>query len=226
MKISIVIPVLNEEAHIKSILDMTEQMPGEKEIIVVDGGSKDKTVELAKASKAVVINSPKGRAKQMNAGAKIATGEVIFFLHSDSKIGKQALLSIDWALQDPNIVGGGFTLEIDDSRFIFKLVALGSNIRPKLSKVFFGDQGIFVRRTVFEAIGGYPDIVLMEDWEISRSLKKKGRLVQLPDKIVTSARRWQKTGTWKTILLMHKLKLFYKFGVSPEALKKMYYDAR
>ncbi|KUO58276.1 MAG: hypothetical protein APF84_05405 [Gracilibacter sp. BRH_c7a] len=225
MKISVVVPIFNEEATILDTLDMLDELEGDKEVVLVDGGSTDKTIELI-GDRAKLVKSPKGRAKQMNQGAEVTTGEAILFLHCDSKVGRSILKCIGKALMDTKVIGGGCTLEIDDPRFIFKIISFGSNLRPKMSGIFFGDQGIFVRREAFKRVGGFPDIELMEEWEFCRKLKKVGKLVQLPERIVTSARRWHKNGIWKTIWIMHKLKALYLRGVPPEELNRIYRDAR
>ncbi len=206
---------------------MAQQLVGEKEVRIVDGGSTDGTVALAKKyGDVIVIAGAKGRANQMNIGAKEASGDVLLFLHCDSMLRPDSLLAIERAFKDKSIVGGCFTLEMDDSQIIFKLICLGSNIRARLSKVFFGDQGIFVKRSVFNELGGFPSIDIMEDWEFSKTLNKKGKVVQLPEKIITSARRFKKSGALKTCLFMHKLKIQYFLGKTPAELKKKYYDVR
>ncbi|WP_028306632.1 TIGR04283 family arsenosugar biosynthesis glycosyltransferase [Desulfitibacter alkalitolerans] len=224
MKISIIVPTLNEAKTIRRTLEMLDNLEGDKEIIVVDGGSSDNTMSLAaEKTHVLLLSAPMGRASQMNHGAKNAAGDVLFFLHSDSLLQHTAIKSIAETMQDPLVVGGCFTLEMDDTGLLFKIISVSSNIRARYSRIYFGDQGIFVRKDVFEKLGGYPQIDLMEDWEFSRALRKTGRVVQLPDKIITSSRRFKKGGVLKTCLLMHKLKLLYILGVSPRYLKKRYY---
>ena len=225
MKISVVVPVLNEEATVLSTLEMLESMKGDKEIVFVDGGSTDQTKALI-GDRARIVHSPRGRARQMNKGAESTTGEVILFLHCDSRVGPSVLESISKAVLDPKAAGGGLTLEIDDPSLIFKIIAFGSNLRPRMSGIFFGDQGIFVKRSAFQEIGGFADIELMEDWDLCQRLKKCGKLVQIPEKITTSSRRWKKKGIWKTIWLMHKIKFLYLKGVTPLELNKIYTDER
>lgn len=219
--ISVIIPALNEETNILPTLKSLRNLPGITEIIVADGGSTDNTVALA-SPLAKVINSPRGRATQMNAGAREAGGDILLFLHADSRLPADGIKLVHQALQPPGVVGGGFRVKFDDNSFIFKLIALGSNLRAMFTKIFFGDQGIFVRRDTYLEIGGFPDIPIMEEWGFCQKLKTKGRLVQLPAAVLTSSRRWHKHGVWKTILLMHKLKILYLLGVSPAKLQQIY----
>lgn len=222
-----IIPTLNEANSILATLTMAIKFIGDKEIIVVDGGSGDETVKIASGFDNVkIINASKGRANQMNAGAAAASGEILLFMHSDSILEATALEEIVKTLADKKVIGGCFTLRMDDDRFIFKLICLGSNIRAKFSKVYFGDQGIFVRKDIFKGLGGFPSIPLMEDWEFSRLLNKSGKTVQLPIEIITSPRRFEKGGILKTCLFMHKLKIQYLLGATPENLQKKYYDVR
>ena len=206
---------------------MTKQLVGDKEIIVVDGGSIDDTISIAeKVGNVTIVTSPRGRANQMNAGASIASGDVLLFLHCDSIVQPTALITMETTIKQSKIVGGCFTLKMDDNRLIYSLICLGSNIRARFSKVFFGDQGIFVQKSIFEELGGFPPIELMEDWEFSRMLKEKGKTVQLPEKIITSTRRFKKGGVFKTCIFMHKLKILYLLGKTPTELKNKYYDVR
>lgn len=225
MKISVIIPTLNEEQNIAELIERLLVLPERPEIIVADGGSADGTLAAAQGH-AHCISCPPGRAIQMNAGAKAATGDVLLFLHADCRLATGALQQINKALADRAVVGGCFRLTIDSASFILKLVALSSNLRAKYGSLVFGDQGIFVRRQVFEEVGGFPEIALMEDWEFSRAMGKKGQLTVLNTPIYTSPRRWEKHGIWRTVWLMHKLKLLYLLGRSPAELKELYRDNR
>ena len=225
--ISVIIPVLNEESTIEDTLKQVRDLSGTKEIIVVDGGSTDKTFELATQFADKVLKSKSGRARQMNVGAEAARGDVLFFLHSDSEIKGEVLISIQEKMKNSAVIGGCCSLKIDDESWPLRFISWTSNLRAKYLNLMFGDQGIFVRKSIFSQIGGYPEQELMEDWELSRKLSKfKGKLVQLSERIYTSARRWHEFGIWKTIFLMHKIKLLYTLGVGPKKLKKIYRDAR
>ncbi|GAA0719293.1 TIGR04283 family arsenosugar biosynthesis glycosyltransferase [Clostridium malenominatum] len=223
--ISIIIPILNEEKVIESFLRELSTLKGEKEIILVDGGSTDNTVEIA-SKYGKVVKSKKGRAFQMNAGAKAATGEVFWFLHCDSKIEEDSLNRIEKAINE-GYVGGGFSLNFYDlnSKFM-KFVSITSNWRAKYLGYYFGDQAIFVKKEIFEAMGGFKEIDIMEDWDFSCKLKKIGKMKMIKSTVGTSARRFKQGGQLKTLLLMHKIKILYMLGVSPSKLNKIYREAR
>jgi rSAM/selenodomain-associated transferase 2 len=223
--ISIIVPVLNEEKTIGKMLYELNSLDGDKEIIVVDGGSKDNTVGSA-SEYATVLQGVTGRAKQMNLGARNSKGDILWFVHSDSKIENNSLNDINDAIRS-GYIGGGFPLYFYDlqNRFM-KFVASSSNLRAKKLGLYYGDQGIFVRRDVFEKLGGYPDMPIMEDWEFGLMLKKIGTTKMLDTSIGTSARRFKKGGQFKTLMLMHKIKLLHVLGVSPEKLVKIYREAR
>lgn len=225
MGISVVIPALNESAAIESTLGCLTRLRGIREVVVVDGGSSDNTVAIA-SRYCRVIASPPGRAVQMNTGARNVSGNVILFLHADSIVTQKGIDLLARTINNPQIVGGGFGVEFDDNSVLFRLIALCSNMRARFFKVLFGDQGIFIRLDVFRNINGFPEIPIMEDWELCRKMKSAGKIVLLPATILTSSRRWRKYGIWKTIWLMHKIKLLYVLGVSPTELKKMYSDNR
>ncbi len=225
ISISVIIPVLNEELTIASALESVLRLAPD-EILVVDGGSLDRTRELALAMGVHVISSRRGRARQMNQGARLARAEVLLFLHADTRLPESALADIREAMQDRRIAGGRFDIELDGEGWMLKVVSSMISVRSRLSGVATGDQAIFIRREVFDAVGGYPDIPLMEDIALSRALKRIGQVACLRSRVVTSARRWQIEGVWRTIFKMWILKSLYLLGVSPFRLKRFYGDAR
>lgn len=225
MRLSAIIPTLNEEDVIEKTLARA-QAAGVDEVIVVDGGSQDATCEKAKEMGCQIIRSARGRALQMNAGAKVASGHVLLFLHADTLLPKTAKADIEAALFSPHMVGGRFDIRLDRSGLFYMLLAGLINLRSSLTRIATGDQAIFVRREVFEQMGGFAEIPLMEDVEFTRRLKKRGQVACLRQKVITSARRWEKNGRLKTVLLMWLLRLLYFFGVSPNYLKRLYADAR
>ncbi|MGH7767092.1 MAG: TIGR04283 family arsenosugar biosynthesis glycosyltransferase [Candidatus Binatia bacterium] len=224
-KISIVIPVLNEEHTVSETLESLERL-APSEIIVVDGGSVDRTRELAEAKNVRLLTAGRGRARQMNEGARMAGGDVLLFLHADTRLPQSAFEDVGAALADVKCIGGRFDVELEGDHWMLHWIAAMISLRSRLSRVATGDQAIFVRRNVFEAIGGFPDIPIMEDIAFSRALKRKGRVASLRSRVVTSARRWEKEGVCRTILKMWILKLLYFAGVSPFRLKRFYADLR
>ncbi|MBB6445598.1 TIGR04283 family arsenosugar biosynthesis glycosyltransferase [Bacillus benzoevorans] len=223
--ITIIIPVLNEEKTIEKCLSNIMKLSGEKELIVVDGGSLDNTVAIA-SRYARVITSAKGRAKQMNAGARVAKGDILWFVHSDSELHLHSICAIEKTIAE-NYIGGCFRLYFYDldTRFM-RFLAYSSNLRAKYFKLIFGDQGIFMRRDIFEKLEGFRDMELMEDWEFSRRIHRLGRMKIIDKEIGTSARRFQRDGQLKTLLKMHKIKVLYLLGTAPEKLNRIYRDVR
>lgn len=219
-KISVIIPTLNEERGIGRTLGALARQ-GDAEIIVADGGSIDATKKLA-GELARVVDAPKGRALQMNAGARAATGDILLFVHADSTLPDGAFEEIRRILRDPATVGGGFSLRFDDPAFPFRLIEGASNIRARRLGLIFGDQGIFVRRSVFERMGGFREMPLMEDWDFSRRLGKEGGVTVSGLKITTSSRRFRKDGVWRTVWRMQVIKILYLLGVSPQRLSRIY----
>src|SRR5262249_38463878 len=196
------------------------------ELIVVDGGSRDATAAIARRHADRVLDAPRGRAGQMNAGAVVARGEVLLFLYADTRLPTGYAASIARALERAEVVGGRFDVRLDAPGAVFRLTEWLINARSRMTRVATGDQAIFVRPTVFERIGGYPLVPLMEDIALTRAVKRLGPPVALRDRVVTSARRWQRHGVVRTVLLMWGLRAAYYAGISPARLARLYVDAR
>jgi len=225
--LSIIIPALNEAANLERHLPDLFRVCPDAEVIVVDGGSTDGTPEVvSRFPQAKLMFAPRCRARQMNAGAECASGETLLFLHADTTLPTDAPDALTEALGRPDVVGGRFDVRFDDSRRIFNVVATMMNVRSRLSGIFTGDQAIFVRRRLFEAMGGYADVPLMEDIDFTRRLKRRGRLACLRLHVTTSARKWEREGALRTIALMWMLRFLYFAGVSPARLHGWYYGRR
>ncbi|MEX2352695.1 MAG: TIGR04283 family arsenosugar biosynthesis glycosyltransferase [Gammaproteobacteria bacterium] len=192
------------------------------EVILVDGGSSDNSIALAKLAGFTVFEASQGRARQMNVGATAARGDILIFLHADTRLPVNADRIIIQALTDSRNGWGRFDITIEGRSLILKIISGLMNLRSRLSGIATGDQTIFVKRSLFEQVGGFPDQPLMEDIEISRRLKRLCRPVCLKDKVTTSGRRWESRGIWRTILLMWKLRLAYWLGIPPERLARVY----
>ena len=223
--VSIIVPVFNEEKNIEKIISTLNSLEGEKEIIVVDGESQDNTFFYAsKMTRTIKVN--KGRANQMNEGAKVSKGDVVWFVHADSLIEKDSVAHIEKAVSE-GYSGGGFSIYFYDYDTLFmKYITFTSNIRSKTSGLFYGDQGIFVRKDVFLKLGGFPEMELMEDFKFSRIIRKAGKMKLLEKTIGTSARRYKNGGQVRTHLLMHKIRIMYLLGVPTSKLNKIYGEAR
>lgn len=221
-KLSIIIPVLNEAQQIGANLQALQALKPDCELILVDGGSSDHGPELAESLVEKKLNSPRGRARQMNAGAAVAQANTLLFLHADTLLPAAAVSKILQAIAD-GYRWGRFDVSFDSHQPVFKLIGFLMNWRSRLTGIATGDQAMFVSRETFEAIGGFPDIALMEDIALSSRLKKLGKPCCLRAKVITSARRWQQNGVLKTILLMWRLRLAYFFGADPDDLASRYY---
>lgn len=221
MKLSIIIPTLNEAAGLEALLQalQPERQRGH-EIIVVDGGSTDGTPHLAAPLADVVLDAPRGRARQMNAGAARAAGNVLLFLHADTWLPPNAAVVIEHALR--YACWGRFDVSIASEHPWLKLVARLMNLRSRLSGIATGDQALFMRRAVFLGVGGYPEVPLMEDLALSRRLKRLGKPACLRWQVCTSGRRWESEGVWCTILLMWRLRFQYWCGTPPSILAQRY----
>ena len=224
MRLAIVIPALNEAANLSRLLpDLARGCPG-ADIVVVDGGSGDDTAAVvARLPGPWLLESARGRAVQMNHGAREAGGDTLLFLHADTRLPDGAARAIEQALAEPGVVGGRFDVRFDNERPLFRVIAWFMNTRSRASGICTGDQAIFVRRADFEAIGGYPDIPLMEDIELSRRLKRRGNLRALRLRVTTSARKWEREGPLRTMGLMWALRFLHFCGVAPTRLHRWYY---
>ncbi len=225
MKISVIIPVLNEAPILETALRQINTLQGDFEVIVVDGGSIDDTESIA-ARYARVLNSPKGRSTQMNLGAGAAAGNVLLFLHADTRLPEDAFKAVTESMNDPAVIGGRFKIRLDEPGWQYRMVGSGINLRDRFFNGFTGDQTIFIRKPVFDALGGYGDMPLMEDLDLGKRMCRYGKIVRLPLTVVTSARRWKNNGVFKTILLMWALRLGYLLGLSPQQLYRFYGDIR
>ena len=223
-KISVVIPVLNEAKILEKTLSQLQPELGSHELIVVDGGSTDASVHIAEKY-GRVITSERGRAKQLNAGAAAATGEILIFLHADIWLESGALAAVVSALS-AGYVGGGFRQKIDEKSVLYRLIEIAGDIRGRYLRVFYGDSGIFLTRTDFEKIGGFPNVPIFEEMEFSRELRRLGKTTLLTPCIHISARRWETKGIIRTTLNNWLITLLYFFGVSPEKLAELYRHIR
>jgi rSAM/selenodomain-associated transferase 2 len=221
MRVSIIVPVLDEAATIATTLaGLRDDFPG-CELLVADGGSTDRTPEVA-APLARVLPCGPGRARQMNAGAAAASGDVLWFVHADTRPEPVALPQLRAALADPAVLAGGCRVRFDADTPGLRYLAWASNLRAGRLGQIFGDQAMFVRREVFCELGGYPELALMEDLALARLLRRRGRLVLLPAAVTASARRFTRHGTARMIAFMQYLRLRYVLGTDPELLAARY----
>ncbi|MBM4138367.1 MAG: glycosyltransferase [Nitrospira sp.] len=226
MTISVIIPTLNEHRVLAKTLTHTASQ-GVDEIIVVDGGSTDLTVPTAQAFCTTtpgthLITTLRGRARQMNEGAKASRGDVLLFLHADTQLPEDIEGLIEATFADPTIVGGRFDVRFDSSSLWSQIISSFMNCRSRLTGIATGDQALFVRRQIFEQLGGFAEIPLMEDIHFSKRLKRAGRIASLRNTVITSFRRWETQGPLRTILLMWTLRFLYWIGVSPHRLNRAY----
>lgn len=223
LRLSIVIPVLNEEDAISGVLAMVQQLRARgAEVIVVDGGSEDRTLDRIGERADRVIIGPMGRASQMNTGARLAAGDVLVFLHADTRLPREADRLIRDALADPARVWGRFDVAITGRHRFLPVIAAMMNRRSRLTGIATGDQAIFVRREAFRVVGGFPDIPLMEDVALSSKLRRLAAPACIRERAETSGRRWERHGVLRTILKMWRLRLAYRLGADPASLARSY----
>ena len=224
--ISVVIPVLNEAERINRCI---ENLYGDDsgvtfEVIVADGDPGGNTINRITLDKVMRIIAPRGRALQMNAAADIARGDILLFLHADTRLPENGLGLIQSAMDDERFVGGAFSLGIDSDRFAFRIIEFGASLRYRFMRIPFGDQAIFIRRDYFNSIGGYSRILIMEDAELMHRIKKlKGRICILRERVQTSPRKWEEDGIIYATLRNYLMQFLYLIGVSPDRLVRLYY---
>jgi rSAM/selenodomain-associated transferase 2 len=233
--IAVVIPTLNEERSLPRTLARAASL-GFDHLVVVDGGSTDQTRKIVQffahspqtsaLTMVRLVTSPPGRSEQMNQGANESQGDVLLFLHADTELPTNAKQAIEQALQDPLCVGGRFDVRFDRPSLLGTVISTLMNLRSRWSGIATGDQAIFVRRAIFDRLGGFAEIPLMEDVEFTTRLKRAGRVAALRETVTTSYRRWESYGPERTILLMWALRLLYWIGVSPHRLGRWYGMAR
>lgn len=230
--IAIIIPTLNEERALPQTLRHLRKQQF-NEVIVVDGGSQDQTVSVGRRNlsglsqeKAQILMADRGRARQMNAGAADVKSDILLFLHADTKLPLNSRPDIERVMENPQCVGGRFDVQFEHDRGWAWMISRLMNLRSRWSGIATGDQAIFVRREIFEHMGGYADIPLMEDLEFSKRLKHLGEVASLPTKVTTSFRRWEQRGALQTILHMWTLRFLYWVGLSPQTLRQFYATIR
>ncbi len=223
MRISVVIPMLNEEGGIAAAL-VSARSPSTLEVIAVDGGSGDASMELARGHGAAVLTAPAGRARQMNAGAAAARGDILLFLHADTRLPAAFDAHVQRILCSPGAVAGAFLLGIDSPRRSLRLVERAANWRSRKLGLPYGDQAIFLRTGLFHSLGGYAEIPIMEDFELVRRLRRQGPIGIAPVPVVTSGRRWLENGVVKTTLVHQVVVLAWLLGVDACVLSRWYHE--
>jgi rSAM/selenodomain-associated transferase 2 len=222
--ISIITPVLNEEENIGNFLDHVNGLDGDFELVLVDGGSVDETLQEIERRKEVfshelrVLRSQKGRGPQMNKGAREANGDFLLFLHADSEIERDSLKVIENSICEDNKIGGGFTHSFHNPDTFLRITSAFGNARAKTTKIFFGDFGIFIRKDIFNKMGGYKEIPFLEDVELCKTAKEYGDLVQIDKVIKTSARRYEKKGKIRLTAFFTLAVLLNMVGMRPNFL--------
>jgi rSAM/selenodomain-associated transferase 2 len=218
--------MLNEARALGPSLDAIRLGAPGAELVVVDGGSSDRSIEIARMRGAQTLTAPRGRARQMNSGAAAAHGDALVFVHADTIVPATFAADIALALADPHVAGGRFDLELDESALPSRCLGKLISLRSRLMRSATGDQAIFVRRDIFRRLGGFKEIELCEDVDFARRLKRTGEVACLRSRVVTSARRWRQNGMLRTVLKMWLIKSLFLAGVSPGRLHRYYANTR
>ena len=226
-RFSIIVPVFHEAKRINDLIDHLRQLNAEKgcEIIVADGAPEKDTLNEIHDDKVIKLSSGKGRGKQMNAGASVAKGDILIFLHADTELPMGALKRMNGFINRNQYVGGAFDLGIKSNKFIYRVIGFLGSLRSRLNRIPYGDQAIFIRRDYFNEIGGYRDIPLMEDVELMRRIKRSGKKILIfYDRAMTSPRRWEEEGVIYCVFRNWTLQILYFLGLSPHKLVSFYRD--
>lgn len=225
--VSVVVPVLDECSTVGDALDRLAGLAGRFEVIVVDGGSRDGTADLADAhrSRPRVLRTERGRARQQNAGAVAAAGELLVFLHSDTRLPREAYSSLVEALRDRGLVGGNFVMSFDGGDRFAQVLGRWYAVQRRLG-VYYGDSALWTRAATFSALGGFRPLEIMEDYDFVRRLERLGRTACLPGPVVTSGRRWRALGVWRTVLSWAVIRWLWLAGVPDRTLARLYRQVR
>jgi rSAM/selenodomain-associated transferase 2 len=223
--VAVIVPLLNEAQELCGKIQGLKSLHAD-ELVFVDGGSLDKTPQLLDQHGLTWLPCRRGRAAQMNTGASVCSSDILLFIHIDTELDESNISAMKAVMSQPEMVGGRFDVCLSGSHPACRMISRFINLRSRLSKISTGDQAMFVRRGIFEQMGGFADLPLMEDIEFSKRLKRRGDIACLRQRVTTSSRRWQSQGVMCTILLMWKLRLLYWLGVPADKLAAMYRDVR
>ena len=223
--ISVIVPTCNEEKLLPCCLQSVITQQGNYQLIVSDGASEDNTVLQAKRyTDLVVTQNEPDLAKQLNAGAAAASGDILLFLHADSFLSPGCLSRLESI--PGNVVGGAFTMQLAGNRFFYRILSLGGNIYCRLTGTYLGDRGLFARSEVFKQMGGFTELPIMTNVDFSHRLKSNGRTILLPGPVITSSRKFEKENPWRTLYLIFYALIAFKLKVDPERIKEKYYNKK
>ena len=220
--ISIIVPIHNEAELLGRFLTLLRERAPHAEIIVVDGGSRDRSPEIARELADLLLVSEPGRARQLNSGARVATGDTLWFLHADSEVPRDCVAQIERQLRDDGVGGGYFRIRLPRDRAVYRLTDSFAHYAGKLLRIRCGDHGFFCRREVFQAIGGFPEVALMEDVEFFRALHRHGKVAAISSRLIVNARRYEQIGPAKLTFAYGVIAMLYALGVSLRFLARIY----